>query len=69
MHSKLTDGTVYFKVFSSFATAAIRIRTSRMKKLLRLNADKDVDGSIAQYNFGVVLKETMLNLGPTFIKG
>ncbi|PON63064.1 Tyrosine-protein kinase [Trema orientale] len=41
------------EVFSSFATAAIRIRTSRMKKSLGSSVDKDVDGSISQYNFGV----------------
>ncbi|XP_030488656.2 uncharacterized protein LOC115705459 [Cannabis sativa] len=56
------------EVFTSFATAAIRIRTSKMRKFLGPSVDKDVDGSMSQYNFGVVLKETMLNLGPTFIK-
>ncbi|XP_062092902.1 uncharacterized protein LOC133798563 isoform X3 [Humulus lupulus] len=56
------------EVFSSFATVAIKIRTSKMRKFLGPSVDKDVDGSVSQYNFGVVLKETMLNLGPTFIK-
>ncbi|KAJ0046307.1 hypothetical protein Pint_06067 [Pistacia integerrima] len=51
-----------------FLSAAIRIRTSGMRKFLRSNAEKDIDGKLSQYNFGMVLKETMLNLGPTFIK-
>lgn len=29
----------------------------------------DINENISQYNFGMVLKETMLSLGPTFIKG
>lgn len=56
------------EVFSSFAFAAIRIRTSGIRKYLKLSSDKDIDGNISQYKFGMVLKETMLNLGPTFIK-
>jgi hypothetical protein len=60
---------VHWKVFSSFASAAIRIRSSGIRKFLRLSSDKDIDGSVSQYNFGMVLKETMLSLGPTFIKG
>ncbi|KAI7982902.1 Uncharacterized protein sll0005 [Camellia lanceoleosa] len=30
--------------------------------------DRNIDGDVTQYNFGLVLKETILNLGPTFIK-
>ncbi|KAA8539333.1 hypothetical protein F0562_026025 [Nyssa sinensis] len=56
------------EVFFSFASAAIRIRTSGFRKLYRSSVDKDIDKNISQYNFGMVLKETMLNLGPTFIK-
>ncbi|KAF3433920.1 hypothetical protein FNV43_RR25023 [Rhamnella rubrinervis] len=56
------------EVFSSFASAAIRIRTSGFRKYLTPNVDKNLDGNISQYDFGMVLKETMLNLGPTFIK-
>ncbi|XP_059628302.1 uncharacterized protein LOC132271059 isoform X2 [Cornus florida] len=56
------------EVFSSFASAAIRIRVSGIRKLYRSSVDKDIENSILQYNFGVVLKETMLKLGPTFIK-
>lgn len=47
----------------------IRIRTSRIRKFLRSDLEKDFDGDNSQYNFGMVLKETVLNLGPTFIKG
>lgn len=57
------------KVFSSFASAAIRIRTSGIKKFLRPSSDEGINENVSQYNFGMVLKETMLNLGPTFIKG
>ncbi|KAB2598081.1 aarF domain-containing protein kinase [Pyrus ussuriensis x Pyrus communis] len=56
------------EVFSSFASAAIRIRTTEIKKFLRLSSDVDINENISQYNFGMVLKETMLSLGPTFIK-
>uniref|UniRef100_A0A5B7BW00 Protein kinase domain-containing protein n=1 Tax=Davidia involucrata TaxID=16924 RepID=A0A5B7BW00_DAVIN len=56
------------EVFFSFASAAIRIRTSGFGKSYRSSVDKDIDKNISQYNFGMVLKETMLNLGPTFIK-
>lgn len=58
------------EVFSSFAVATIQIRTSdsRLRKFLRSSGDNDVNGGMSEYNFGVVLKETMLNLGPTFIK-
>lgn len=53
------------KVVSSFTAAAIKIRTSSYTS----SGDKDEDQSISQYKYGLVLKETMLNLGPTFIKG
>ncbi|KAE9618377.1 putative cadmium-transporting ATPase [Lupinus albus] len=56
------------EVFSSFTSAMINIRTSEFRKFLRLNPEEDVDDKTSQYNFGMVLKETMLNLGPTFIK-
>ncbi|XP_065870239.1 uncharacterized protein [Euphorbia lathyris] len=56
------------EVFSAFASATIRIRASGMQKILRPTSEKDIDGNISQYKFGLVLKETMLNLGPTFIK-
>ncbi|XP_047166084.1 uncharacterized protein slr1919 [Vigna umbellata] len=56
------------EVLFSFATAMISIRTSGFKKFLRLVPDEDLDDTSSQYNFGMVLKETLLNLGPTFIK-
>ncbi|CAB4320984.1 unnamed protein product [Prunus armeniaca] len=56
------------EVFSSFASAAIRIRTSGIKKFLRPSSDEGINENVSHYNFGMVLKETMLNLGPTFIK-
>ncbi|KDO48429.1 hypothetical protein CISIN_1g0041461mg, partial [Citrus sinensis] len=55
-------------VGSCFLSAVIRIRTSRIRKFLRSDLEKDFDGNISQYNFGMILKETVLNLGPTFIK-
>ncbi|XAR52377.1 Cadmium-transporting ATPase [Bertholletia excelsa] len=56
------------EVFSSFASAAIRIRISGIRKFNRAGMDKNVEGDATQYTLGVVLKETVLNLGPTFIK-
>ncbi|XWS07937.1 hypothetical protein CRYUN_Cryun41cG0034100 [Craigia yunnanensis] len=55
-------------VFSSFASAAIRIRMSGAKKFLKPGSAKGIDENFSQYNYGMVLKETMLGLGPTFIK-
>ncbi|CAA7052030.1 unnamed protein product [Microthlaspi erraticum] len=48
------------EVFSTFMVAAIRLRTSASDKGKNLEASGQ--------NFGIVLKETMLHLGPTFIK-
>ncbi|KAK3023168.1 hypothetical protein RJ639_043477 [Escallonia herrerae] len=56
------------EVVGSFASAAIRIRTSGIRTVYMSNVDNDVDMNISQYKFGIVLKQTMLNLGPTFIK-
>ncbi|XP_043814421.1 uncharacterized protein slr1919 isoform X3 [Manihot esculenta] len=56
------------EVFSAFAFVTIKIRTSRIKRSLRTISNKDINGNISQYDFGLVLKETMLSLGPTFIK-
>lgn len=56
------------EVLFSLATAMISIRTSGFKKFLRLVPQEDLDDTSSQYNFGMVLKETLLNLGPTFIK-
>lgn len=56
------------EVVSSFTAAAIKIRTSSIRDRYTSSGDKDDDQSISQYKYGLVLKETMLNLGPTFIK-
>ncbi|KAF8108297.1 hypothetical protein N665_0111s0012 [Sinapis alba] len=48
------------EVFSAFMIAAIRLRTSEPDKGKKLEASGQ--------RFGMVLKETMLHLGPTFIK-
>ncbi|KAL8166598.1 hypothetical protein V2J09_008097 [Rumex salicifolius] len=56
------------EVFSAFSFAAIKIRASRLTKLFKSSANDDPNGSSSQYDFGIVLKETMLSLGPTFIK-
>lgn len=56
------------EVFASFASAAIRIRTSGIRKLNGSSLDQEAVRNVSQYNFGMVLKETMLDLGPTFIK-
>ncbi|XP_057979562.1 uncharacterized protein LOC131165632 isoform X2 [Malania oleifera] len=56
------------EVFSSFAFAAIKIRIWGMWNLYSPTVAKDINWNISQYNFGMVLKETMLSLGPTFIK-
>lgn len=56
------------EIFSAFASAVIRIRTSGVTTFIKPNPEEDVDGTTSQYNFGIVLKETMLSLGPTFIK-
>ncbi|KAL9419021.1 hypothetical protein AB3S75_036888 [Citrus x aurantiifolia] len=61
-------GLRLLEVGSCFLSAMIRIRTSRIRKFLRSDVEKDFDGDISQYNFGMILKETVLNLGPTFIK-
>ncbi|KAI3989260.1 hypothetical protein MKX01_036443 [Papaver californicum] len=53
------------EVFSSFALAALKVRTSKFK-LNKLGVDEN--GNSKEYYFGKLLKETMLNLGPTFIK-
>ncbi|KAF8395210.1 hypothetical protein HHK36_019153 [Tetracentron sinense] len=58
----------FIEVFSSFASAAIKIRTSRVVKFYRPIVDKNGDVNSSGDNFGRLLKETMLNLGPTFVK-
>nr|DAD26155.1 TPA_asm: hypothetical protein HUJ06_027623 [Nelumbo nucifera] len=56
------------RFFSSFASAAIKLRISGILKFNRWDVDKDGNDNTSEYYFGRVLKETLLNLGPTFIK-
>ncbi|KAL1828065.1 hypothetical protein ACET3Z_006477 [Daucus carota] len=56
------------EVVSSFTAAAIKIRISSVINTYTSSGYTDDDQSISQYKYGLVLKETMLNLGPTFIK-
>ncbi|CAA7389907.1 unnamed protein product [Spirodela intermedia] len=56
-----------FEVFCSFASAAIRSRASR-NTVNRHHGEEGDDVDASQYFMGQLLKESMLNLGPTFIK-
>lgn len=60
---------MFWKVFGSFASAAIRIRIEGARRSKNSSGISETDEYNSQYKFGMVLKETMLNLGPTFIKG
>ncbi|KAL0452177.1 UNVERIFIED_CONTAM: hypothetical protein Slati_1195800 [Sesamum latifolium] len=48
----------------AFVSATTKFRISRISSA----ADEDAHKNVSDYNFGIVLKDTMLNLGPTFIK-
>ncbi|KAL2249248.1 UNVERIFIED_CONTAM: hypothetical protein Sindi_2398500 [Sesamum indicum] len=48
----------------AFVSATIKFRISRISSA----AEEDGHKNVSDYNFGIVLKDTMLNLGPTFIK-
>ncbi|XP_011084352.1 uncharacterized protein LOC105166623 [Sesamum indicum] len=52
------------EVFMAFVSATIKFRISRISSA----AEEDGHKNVSDYNFGIVLKDTMLNLGPTFIK-
>ncbi|XP_073140890.1 uncharacterized protein [Henckelia pumila] len=52
------------EVFTAFVSAAIKSRISGMNSA----GNEGAGENISKYNFGILLKETMLNLGPTFIK-
>ncbi|XP_021757383.1 uncharacterized protein LOC110722422 [Chenopodium quinoa] len=54
------------EVFAAFSSAVIKIRASRIRRHV-LRTDED-SINLSQYDFGKGLKETMLSLGPTFIK-
>ena len=57
------------KIFVAFSSAVVKIRASKIKRLIKSRTDDDKLTNLSQSDFGRVLKETMLNLGPTFIKG
>jgi len=57
-------GFMFCKVFVAFTSAAIQIRISGLLP----TSNEDVVKETSDYILGKVLKETMLNLGPTFIK-
>ncbi|CAH9129988.1 unnamed protein product [Cuscuta epithymum] len=52
------------EVFVAFASTSIRFQISAILPSI----NKEVDRETSRYIFGSVLKETMLRLGPTFIK-
>lgn len=52
------------EVFLAFASATIKFRISRISS----GTEEDARESVSDHNFGILIKETMLNLGPTFIK-
>ncbi|XP_058101827.1 uncharacterized protein LOC131245999 isoform X2 [Magnolia sinica] len=56
------------EVFSSFASATIKMRTSEIFKFNGFGMGRDDERKSSDYYIGQLLKETMLNLGPTFIK-
>lgn len=56
------------EVFAAFSSAVVKIRASRIRGFISPRSDEDKIGNSSQYEFGKVLKETMLSLGPTFIK-
>lgn len=58
----------FLEVFSAFSFAVIKIRVSRVRRFINSRNDEDKRSNESQYDFGKVLKETMLILGPTFIK-
>ncbi|XP_020112748.1 uncharacterized protein LOC109727189 isoform X3 [Ananas comosus] len=56
------------EIFSSFVFAAIKLRTSGRIKFRRHGSRKDEGYDIPKFYIGQLIKETLLNLGPTFIK-
>ncbi|XP_064993688.1 uncharacterized protein LOC135629740 isoform X1 [Musa acuminata AAA Group] len=56
------------EVFLSFASAAIKLQASKISNLNkhRANLNDGFDGS--RYHIGQIVKESLLNLGPTFVK-
>ncbi|KAG6416155.1 hypothetical protein SASPL_123579 [Salvia splendens] len=52
------------EVLLAFISATIKSRISSIS----CDAEEDARKSVSDYNFGIILKDTILNLGPTFIK-
>lgn len=58
----------FSEVFASFASAAIKLQVSRAFKFNWHGVDNDSSSGSSQYYMGQLLKQSMLNLGPTFVK-
>ncbi|KAH9617161.1 hypothetical protein KSS87_006498 [Heliosperma pusillum] len=58
----------FLEVFFTFSSAVIKLRASRMRRLLISGTDVEIGESTSEYDFGKVLKDSFLSLGPTFIK-
>ncbi|XP_068652583.1 uncharacterized protein [Aristolochia californica] len=56
------------EVLSSFASTAVKMRGLEILKVNRFRAERDSGKNHSNYYTGLLLKETLLNLGPTFIK-
>ncbi|XP_073012032.1 uncharacterized protein [Typha latifolia] len=56
------------EVSLQFVSAAIKLQASRSLKLRRHGANRNGSSDSSRYYVGRLLKETLLNLGPTFIK-
>ncbi|WOL12957.1 hypothetical protein Cni_G21726 [Canna indica] len=56
------------EVFLSFASAAIKLQTSKTFNLNKHSDNQNHGADSSQYLIGQLVKESLLNLGPTFIK-
>ncbi|XP_038971216.1 uncharacterized protein slr1919 isoform X6 [Phoenix dactylifera] len=56
------------EVVSSFALVALKMQMSRSFSLSRHGVSRDDSLYTSQYYIGLLLKESFLNLGPTFVK-
>lgn len=60
---------VLLKIFFAFGLAMVKLRTLKLLGSKTFGIVNDGVGSSSGYYMGQLLKESMLNLGPTFIKG
>ncbi|XP_074296016.1 uncharacterized protein LOC141623759 [Silene latifolia] len=58
----------FLEVFFAFSSAAIKLHASRMRGLAISGTIVEETENASQYDFGKVLKDSFLILGPTFIK-